>query len=91
MITLNGTLKFRGKKFPIYWTGQHAQHISEAFMNESHVHPFLHIEIQQMLQTCKIFNKNVGFVKTDTDTWIAIPFQIISNFAVIKSAYITSR
>lgn len=48
---LNGTVKIRGRKLPIYWTGEFAQHLTENNRDEPLTHPFLHIEAQKLLQS----------------------------------------
>jgi hypothetical protein len=91
---LNGTVKIRGRKLPIYWTGEFAQHLTENNRDEPLTHPFLHLEAQKLLQSCKQFKKSgksfVGIMFKDGRE-IYIVFFIRSNFAIIKTCYIYAR
>ena len=48
MNLLSGNVKVRNKKYPIIWTGQNAQHLTERYLDENSLHPFLHVQIQQL-------------------------------------------
>lgn len=67
MITLNGSVKFRNRKIPVFWTGGFAQHLSEKNSNEPNTHPYLRVQAQKLPQVCTEFKKNgksfVGTVK----------------------------
>lgn len=90
MITLNGTVKFKSRKIPIFWTGEIAQHVADNFYNDNALHPYQHIEIQQMLAACKHFRKTVGMFNLHENNFVVIPFKLVSNFAVIKTAYLAN-
>jgi len=91
MIALNGTVKFRGRKLPIYWTGEFAHHLSARHEELPLSPPFLHVEAQKLLQVCKQFKKAgksfVGVVNKDENE-VFVLFFIRSNFAIIKTCYI---
>jgi hypothetical protein len=53
MNLLSGSIKARNTKYPIVWTGQNAQHLAERHVDENSLHPFLHVEVQQMAQKAK--------------------------------------
>ena len=88
---LNGTVKIRGRKLPIFWSGEFAQHVAENYYNKSDSHPFLHVEVQKLLQTCSEFKKSgksiVGILNKNGSK-IYVVFFIRSKFAVIKTCYI---
>lgn len=93
-MTLNGTVKFRGRRLPIFWTGEFAQHLAERNHKENETHPYLHVQAQKFLQVCTEFKKAgksyVGTVKKDGSK-IFIVFFIKSNFAIIKTYYIHGK
>lgn len=90
MISLNGTVKFRSRRLPIYWTGEFAEHLAERNAKEPDTHPYLHVEAQQFLQVCTEFKKSgksfLATVKKDGRK-VFIIFFIKSNFAIIKTCY----
>lgn len=90
MISLNGSVKFRNRNLPIFWTGEFAQHLSEKNKSEPNTHPYLHVQAQKFLQVCTEFKKSgksyVGTLEKD-GTKILIVFFIKSNFAIIKTCY----
>lgn len=90
MITLNGLVKFRNRRIPIFWTGEFAQHLSEKNNNEPDTHPYLHVQAQKLLQVCTEFKKAgksyVGTIKKDGRKMFVV-FFIKSNFAIIKTCY----
>jgi hypothetical protein len=91
MITLNGTVKFRSRRLPIFWTGEFAQHLSERNNELPSTHPYLHVEAQQLLQQCIEFKKRgksfIGIAKKNEQK-INIVFFIKTNFAIIKTCYV---
>ena len=90
MITLNGSVKFRNRLIPIFWTGEFAQHLSQKNTTEPETHPYLHVQAQKMLQVCTEFKKSgksyIGTVKKG-GMKIFVVFFIRSNFAIIKTCY----
>ncbi len=91
MIQLNGTVKIRSRKLPIYWTGEFAQHVAERNIEAPSTHPYLHVQAQKLLQVCKEFKKEgrsyIGTIEKDGKR-IAIVFFVRSNFAIIKTCYV---
>ena len=91
MITMNGTVKLRGRKLPIYWTGEFAQHLAERHKARPSTHPFLHIEAQKLLQKCIEFRKQgksyIGIIIVE-EKEVYIIFFVKANFAIIKTCYI---
>lgn len=59
----SGSITLRGRKIPIVWTGQFAEHVANNYIMEKSVHPLLHVEIQQLCQKA-IFRKERGSVYT---------------------------
>jgi hypothetical protein len=59
MITLNGTVKFRSRRLPIFWTGEFAQHLSERNNELPSTHPYLHVEAQQYYSNVLNLKKEV--------------------------------
>lgn len=93
-MTLNGTVKIRGHKLPIYWTGEFAQHLAEKHIEKPLTHPFLHLQAQKLLQVCTEFKKQgKSYLRTviKNGDKILIVFFIKSNFAIIKTCYIYAR
>jgi hypothetical protein len=62
---LNGIVKIRNRRVPIFWTGQHAQHIAENHIKEGRP---LHIEVQQAAQKANfkptLKSNFVGYFRT---------------------------
>lgn len=91
MITLNGSVKFRSRRLPIFWTGEFAQHLSEKNISEPHTHPYLHVQAQKLLQVCTEFKNNgksyIGIINKNGKEFYVI-FFIKSKFAIIKTCYI---
>lgn len=58
MIALNGSVNFRNRKLPIYWTGEFAEHLTERNNADPARHPYLHVQAQKMLQVCTEFEKS---------------------------------
>ena len=94
MIALNGTVKLRNRRIPIFWTGEFAQHLAEKNVEEPTTHPYRHIQAQKLLQVCveckKTGKSYVGTVKKD-GLKIFVIFFIKSNFAIIKTCYRDGR
>lgn len=91
-MNLNGTVKYRNRRLPIHWTGEIAEHVADNFIHQNNTHPYLHLQIQKMLQKCKNF-----FVKRGSIIALCIApdgrktcvvFIIKSNLAVIKTCYL---
>lgn len=91
MIILNGTVKFRNRKLPIFWSGEFAQHLSERNKQLPVTHPYLHVAAQKLLQQCSEFKKEgksfIGITQKNGKK-IYVPFFIKSNFAIIKTCYV---
>ena len=85
----NGSFKYRNRKYLINWRGENAQHIAEQYINENKLHPFLHVQIQKLLQKAVITKKGrniYGIANSDLGI-IKIPFIIEGSLAHIKTAY----
>jgi hypothetical protein len=91
MNLLSGNIKARNKKYPIVWTGQNAQHLAERHVDENSLHPFLHMEVQQMAQTAvwkKEGNTRTYYAKVEVNKgkfWIIGILH--SHFFEIKTCY----
>ncbi len=89
---MNGSVKYRNRKFDITWTGEIAEHVADHFINQNNTHPYLHLEIQKMLQKSKAFNAKRSTVIakcTAADgrkTYVI--FVIKGKFAIIKTCYL---
>lgn len=68
MNLLSGNVKIRNKKYPIVWTGQNAQHLAEKHDSQKSLHPFLHVDVQQ------ISSKAVWEKEGKSRTYTAYPF-----------------
>ncbi len=83
IVTLNGSVKFRNRRLPIFWTGEFAQHLSEKNSNEPKTRPYLHVQAQKFLQVCTKFKKSgksyVGNIKKNGRE-VYVIFFIKSNF-----------
>ncbi len=94
MITLNGSVNFRNRRLPIFWTGEFAQHLAEKNKTQPVTHPYLHVQAQKLLQVCTDFKKTgksfIGTINKDGKK-IYVIFFIKSNFAIIKSCYIYAQ
>ena len=92
MITLNGTVKFRSRRLPIFWTGEFAQHLADKNIQQPDTHPYQHLQAQKILQVCSNFEKSgksyVGTVVKNGKK-VFVVFFIKSNFAIIKTCYIS--
>lgn len=90
MITLNGSVKFRNRRLPIFWTGEFAQHLADKNKSDPRTHPYLHLQAQKLLQVCTEFKKSgksyIGIINKNGLEFYVI-FFIKSNFAIIKTCY----
>lgn len=58
MNLLSGYIKIGGKRKPLLWTGEIAQHVHDNYMSDA-AHDMLHMELQQTMRKC-IYIKSAG-------------------------------
>ncbi|MFN0049118.1 MAG: hypothetical protein ACKVOU_08360 [Cytophagales bacterium] len=72
----SGNITLRGRKVPIVWTGQFAEHVATTSINERSLHHFLHVEIQQMCQKAE-------FSKVSKSIYTSLVFRNGNTYLIV--------
>ncbi len=86
----SGIITFRGRKIPLYWSGEKAEHLAVDYTNQHHVHPYLHVQAQQLARRGKIFpsgNRHVS-VNLLPEHWVVVPLLFTRRNCLICSCFI---
>ena len=77
----SGNITHRGRKMPIVWTGQFAEHVADTYINEKSVHHFLHVDIQQMCQ-------KANFIKDKNSVFVANVIKNNLNYLIVGEIHL---
>lgn len=89
MNLLSGIITIRGRRLPLTWSGEKAEHLALAHSESPHIHPYLHQRAQQFAKSGTLYPqggkrylavKNVG-----VGEWVLVPLQLEGKFVLILS------